>query len=932
MPRNITITLADGSQHVYANAPDDITPDAVTARAQKDFGQGVTALDGGKNPSAAPAPAKSPDGVRNAFGLGAPPPRGTSQRQEYDAEYNRRFNTAWLAANPGQAARRGTSLPPGANVRETQLARARTDPAFAARLATAEKTRLAQRSSQQGDLDAFDAAGSAQGGGFGTGYLGGFVRGTFGLGERLGAAEATYLPTWLGGRPGNATYDQNLAKIRANTDAQMDRSATGAALGQLTSGTAVTAGAGAGVGAGASRLAASGAPIAARAGNVLQGLMTLRKGQKLANAGKLVLSGATAGGAQALGEGSDPIKGAAYGAGGAAVLGGGFKAAQVLTRPFRDFLRVSSAGQILSRLTSATRDQLETRAAEYRTATGAEPTLFELLPLADRNKILKQAVVGRDNVVEAASGAIRRRAGGLGPEMRARAQQILDPRRAQIQGTIADDLATARGGTPGADDPALAARAISDSTDLLDVRTQEANAIMAPHENTPVVNSLDELMPNVPGPNGTRMPVDPEVSRSIASVAGNIRARPDGNPITAGEISAMMTKLRGSLGQGTIESNAAEDAINHLQGVLDNAAPEAGAASRAMTDAYAARSRMAEGMSEGGKSRLRSDVDVGTSNTQARKVRNAYDTPEGTAGRALGQGNRILSNLTGSPEDALKATVDLSRSRSGRALAENLGAPEAEAIGTAARAQDQSAQALAAASSKASGSDGAAADAETLVSALAGLHPSGFLTTKAGAVRKLIDMTYIPENRARTMVDMVFSQDPVMSARALRAIGNEPNGAAFIKRLAGTVGQLSSEGTGTATDPNVEDVPMVPVEAETSTENAGEPAEEPPVAAPSKPGDDPNVPYGRAVISSLFPTAEITDDVRDPNSELGKKNPGSEHIKSQNAVDIRPIPGMTFAQYIGKINDAGYKVVEAIDEVNHPSKWATGPHWHVVVV
>lgn len=46
--RNITVTFADGTSHTYQNAPDDITPDAVEARASKEFGKQVTGLDGGK--------------------------------------------------------------------------------------------------------------------------------------------------------------------------------------------------------------------------------------------------------------------------------------------------------------------------------------------------------------------------------------------------------------------------------------------------------------------------------------------------------------------------------------------------------------------------------------------------------------------------------------------------------------------------------------------------------------------------------------------------------------------------------------------------------------------------------------------------------------------------------------------------------------------
>ena len=48
MPRNITVTFDDGSQHVYQGAPDDVTPDAIQARASKEFGKSVKAMDGGR--------------------------------------------------------------------------------------------------------------------------------------------------------------------------------------------------------------------------------------------------------------------------------------------------------------------------------------------------------------------------------------------------------------------------------------------------------------------------------------------------------------------------------------------------------------------------------------------------------------------------------------------------------------------------------------------------------------------------------------------------------------------------------------------------------------------------------------------------------------------------------------------------------------------
>ena len=67
MARDITVTFDDGSSHVYKGAPDDITPTAVQARAEQDFGKTVTALDGGKKatvPAVAPAAPAAQKGER----------------------------------------------------------------------------------------------------------------------------------------------------------------------------------------------------------------------------------------------------------------------------------------------------------------------------------------------------------------------------------------------------------------------------------------------------------------------------------------------------------------------------------------------------------------------------------------------------------------------------------------------------------------------------------------------------------------------------------------------------------------------------------------------------------------------------------------------------------------------------------------------------
>jgi len=47
MPRNITVTFADGTTAEYRNTPDNVTPEQVTQRAQKDYGLQVSEIDGG---------------------------------------------------------------------------------------------------------------------------------------------------------------------------------------------------------------------------------------------------------------------------------------------------------------------------------------------------------------------------------------------------------------------------------------------------------------------------------------------------------------------------------------------------------------------------------------------------------------------------------------------------------------------------------------------------------------------------------------------------------------------------------------------------------------------------------------------------------------------------------------------------------------------
>lgn len=87
------------------------------------------------------------------------------------------------------------------------------------------------------------------------------------------------------------------------------------------------------------------------------------------------------------------------------------------------------------------------------------------------------------------------------------------------------------------------------------------------------------------------------------------------------------------------------------------------------------------------------------------------------------------------------------------------------------------------------------------------------------------------------------------------------------------------------------------------------------------------------IVKSLFPTARITSTKRSPTSRLGMANPRSYHNIGR-AIDIAPIPGVKFKDYMNSVRnafkDAGIDIVEAIEEVGKGrSKHATGDHWHI---
>lgn len=602
----------------------------------------------------------------------------------------------------------------------------------------------------------------------------------FGIPERIDAAIHQYLPPSkleanFGEQPvpHASNYLQQLANERAANDQLQSRSPAGSLTGTILGAAGAGGVAGKAIKGAAAIADASAIPIVSKIGNVLSRLTTLNKGQTVANLGKTAIAGGAAGGAQAGGTGGDPVTGAEVGAVAApAVAGLGSLAGRFLLRPAADILGLSNAGSYLRRFTDAPLDAIKQALAERQKA-GVTPTLFEVLPQADRNRLMEHTIAGRDPVVEQVLQHIQDRAGNVGPEMADTLHAATSPQRLQVQRQIVNDLERARGsssgvpaaGAPG-EDAQAALLASQSPSGMQDLYHKEAGLIMAPHDATPVVSNFNHLLPQIPGPDGTALETDPELSGMIRTAGGRLVSRPAGEPINVGEISNMISRLRGIAFKGGNDGALAENAAGHLEDVIGQNAPEAGQAVQMMRDAYAARKRMAEGMKEGWFTRLRNAQQVGTNDAAGNTLANAHDTPEGQTGLFLGQANRLLHDFGGSPASALGTAGDIASGDTTRELAQNIGQQPTDRIANAADLQAQGIKTLSSAGAQ-TNNDSKVGDGSTLAQGILALSPHSFITTKMHWLKQLGQATFIPDAKAKVLGDMLFSTDPGLTQKAL---------------------------------------------------------------------------------------------------------------------------------------------------------------------
>ena len=758
-------------------------------------------------------------------------------------------------------------------------------------------------------------------------YINAFGRTLFGVPERVIAA-------FEGDSDGTNNYGERLNVRRQVTDMQRDRNIVGNVGGSV--GGAVTSSAGA---AGAVNLAGRGVaalPGGQAVGNFIQNLTRLQEGQKAGNAARIVAAGAGGGGAQALGEGSDVTTGTVTGAVAAPLTVAGFKGIEWASRPVRDLLRASGATGILRRFTSATREEITDAMNAFRQRTGREPTVFEVLPAQDRQAVegLLKKMPGRPR--ERATELVRERVRAMPDEMAGRTAEITAPQQRFMARDLARELAESRapGATPTPEELALARQAVTNPTRMEEVRNTINGNIMRPHDDTVVVQSIDELVPTAPqNVNGRIVQVesDPDISAMIRRAAGTMRL--SNNGVTGANVTNLRAALQDIADRGGNEGLIARSAIAHLDDVVAREAPDIADAATRMRAVNTANKTRMQSEAEGRKTHVQEDIPI-DSRLAGWRSDAAYETAEGAAGRAAGQRASLMGDFEGTPGQAIGRANEIAESPGVQnAIRGNLGAGAGDEVADMAGAQSESFRRLARLRQPQAG-ESQDMDFGDLAMSMSLLSPTALVRTKSQTVGTLLRVfAGIPEGRATQIVNALFSREPEQIARALRMLDSAgERGQRALRDIVASVAAGSQAG---AMVNNVDEsreatAPDLPPAPEAPAPDAG--SEEPgPWDAYAGEQAENRVPYGRAVIEGLFPGVVVTDDERDPNSALGRANPDSYHNSTDGAVDVRPIPGMTFEEFIATIQDQGYEIVEAIDEVNNPSGHATGPHWHVVL-
>jgi hypothetical protein len=749
--------------------------------------------------------------------------------------------------------------------------------------------------------------------------------GTFGVADRI-----------LGGirsLTGGGSNAANVETQRAQTRFVRQQAPVAAVVGDIAGG-AATGGLGvAGLRLGGQTAARVGGQVGQTVNRAIQGATTLQQGQRGANIARASLGGATAAALDAAGRGQDVSDAAVVGAAAGPIVLGGIRLGTFIGQKAADVFGMSGGPQVLRRIVSEPMEAIQARVDQAR-ANGVEPTIFEVLSPTDRRRLADAAVARTDETRQAAQTAVQERGASIAPAMREVTETAAAPGRQRVVRQIEQDITASEGGVRPADAGSVAEQTARTPLDVLPLAQREYSSFLKPVENVPVAQQVSDFYPKgfrqLPNGRVEETQPFPELNSMINLAFGRLALKAaDTAPLTVKQTDDAMKRLRGIINNPSsseIDRELARQAAEHVESVMSAADPRIRQAAENARNAFNNRMNMEEGMVEGGRTRLRSEIQPGGARAQ-QDAANAFGTPGGTAGRALGQENRLVSEFGGTPDQALRRVEDIATAENTqRAIAQNLGETPAQAITRSAQQQMQGMQNIAEAARV---NVEAPEDALPLVGrAVLALSPSALPSTRIWGMTWLANAVGMPERAAQQIVDRVFSQNPQVVEQTLRFLRDRTDyGDAFMRDFLAAVagGQMGAEVADFANTPQGTLVEEPVVEEPMAAE--AEVAEEPMVEGELI--EAPEFNTAADVVSFLFPNARITDSMRDPNSKVGRANPNSAHITGVNAVDVAPVPGMTFEEYVMSFEDAGFRVKYARDEVNDPSSHATGPHWHI---
>jgi len=590
------------------------------------------------------------------------------------------------------------------------------------------------------------------------------VQNFFGLGPRLDALI----------RGGG---EENLEIAREENRQLRDRSTAGNVVGTLA-GDLLGGGAVSGaIKSGGVKLAASSRPGLAKAGNYLQGLVTLNKGQLFRNTAKLVGGGAAGGAAQAAGEGSDVGTGATYGAGGALALGtvakavgAGRKAVRGLARPHSN-----NIDKALREVVSEAPEAIAARQADLVRRTGNDVPLVAALRDRDFTNVTERVLKNSPESAEIAKSEIAKSVRGFMDRMMGHVN--LAGKQGQAMNTTLGDLAQLR--KDASDD--LMKPIENNEIDLLGLNLEGTEKQAVRDIGSRIKGMGPRIRQALRDVDARDLDVEGVSPESINQSRKLLNDWLGGKPVraTVREMDNLRRSLdaaaRSSAGSNPANSMDYHNAAKSIRAFVEHEYPEYGK----VVDTYAANSRMLEGFQTSAAGKRISDIEDDL-------LRGNLQTKEGRVGLKAGELYRLREGANKSPSSAIALSRNLAAggnlTRQGSVagdaaqpglVTENLGSGPSARLADASEAEYQVLQKM----MQNAGVDAASLNAPSLddpgTIVYAALLGKAMPITQARFIMKLLENRPFKQEVAENLTKMLFSTDPAQSAKAFTVLKSQ---------------------------------------------------------------------------------------------------------------------------------------------------------------